>query len=153
MLFSRLVKLQFANASLGIFYFGGFNIPLGMLLSLPSWSVAGISQTPESLHKTMVDPREFAQTIKFKSWASLFRMFTTAEKRGVSINLVATVTPTVELPYLPKPCTVYSFSVHMLYTPDSHGYLRQLLAPMISHSVKQHHVTFIPMNKNVLFLH
>ena len=45
----------------------------------------------------MVDPREFASRIEFKSWTSVFRMFATAEKKGVPHNLVITVTPTFEL--------------------------------------------------------
>ena len=52
---------------------------------------------PRSLHKEMVDPREFASRIEFKSWTSVFRMFATAEEKGVSRNLVITVTPTFEL--------------------------------------------------------
>ena len=38
---------------------------------------------PRGLYKGMVDPREFASIIEFKSWTSVFRMFVTAEKKGV----------------------------------------------------------------------
>ena len=36
---------------------------------------------PRILHKEMVDPREFASRIEFKSWTSVFRMFVTAEEK------------------------------------------------------------------------
>ena len=52
---------------------------------------------PTNLHKEMVDPKEFASRIEFKSWTSVFRMFETAEKKRVPHNLVTTVTPTFEL--------------------------------------------------------
>ena len=51
---------------------------------------------PRSLHKEMVDPREFAQRIEFKSWTSVFRMFATAEEKGVPHDLVTTIIPTFE---------------------------------------------------------
>ena len=51
---------------------------------------------PSSLHKEMVDPREFTSRIEFKSWTLVFSMFATAEKEGVPHNLVIPVTPTFE---------------------------------------------------------
>ena len=95
--FSGQVKLQICQCIVGYLLLGRIQNSIRFVAISFEVECSRYIVDPTSWHKAMVEPREFASRIEFESWTSVFRMFATAEKKGVPHNLVITVTPTFEL--------------------------------------------------------
>ena len=104
--FSGRVNLQICKCIFGYFLLWRIRYSIGYVAISSEVECSRYMVDPRSLHKEMVDPREYASRIEFKSWTSVFRMFATAEKKQVPHNLVITVTPTFELLYIVQQKTI-----------------------------------------------
>ena len=95
--FSGWVQLQICQCIFGYFLLWRILYSIGYVVISSEVECIRYMVDPRGLYKGMVDPREFASIIEIKSWTSVFRMFVTAEKKGVPHNVVITATPTFEL--------------------------------------------------------